>query len=1157
MLRNVAGSIFPVLLAAAAAHAQDSRARVQGIVSDTTGAVVAGATVVLSNDNTGVQAQQTTNQIGQYIFDFVLPGTYTVTIEMSGFRRFVNKNVLVQSRGDVTVNASLELGATSETINVEASPVAVQFNTSTMALTIDTKMANQLPIVNRNPFLLVALNPATVVRSSNEQSPFHHWAPNEFDVGGGTNRKNDIILDGAPSMTSQKSSYTPPMDAVQEVTLQQNAVDAEFGHSAGGIISLQMKSGTNEFHGTAYYLGRNPALNALADRITRGRNLTKQHVWGVTSGNPIVRNKVFNFFSYEGWRTIEPRSAQYTMPTELERRGDFSQSKNTQGALRTIYDPYTTQTQGNVVTRQPFAGNIIPASRIDPTSAIILQDVWQPNSPGSGATQQSNFLAGFANRFRYWNMSNRTDWNVSDRLKVFGRYNQFRTFTRWDDFTGGSRAQQPDGSKRHALSFSGDAVWTLDATTVFNIRGAYNSITDSFGVPEKTLQASDLDRFWPGNAWYSSYLNDLPDIYYPGITVRAVNPGTAGAAGNTQFGRTGYWYQEPKSWNVEAKLSKNIGQHYVKFGSEFRKEITAAARPRPMSFDFQPALTSNTYNNPNTALSGDAWASFLLGVIDQNSTISSIPIQRPNVSFLGLFVQDDWKITKDLTLNLGLRYEYFTPMIDPEDRLSRFLDLNDPIPEFQGAGAPTLPAQVMALRTAPPVYNGAWVFTDSNNRGSWNAPKTLFMPRIGMAWRLNDRTAIRAGFARYIVPATLTQGLDILGSVAYPGFDATSAALPHLQGVPQQRLSNPYPGGLVPVSGKSLGRYTNLGAANFIWYQQNFTPGVNDRINISLQRQLPWRILADLTYFMNFGRNHPYNYDRNQVDPRIGYANGNVINQAVPNPFFNRLPASKMPGQLRTQQNVAISQLLRMYPQYLGGVMENLNGGISTRYHSFQAQVQRPFVNGLNLVFGYNYNQERNQEFYDEQDTFTRTFTWQPGNNPTGTSAGPRHKLTGASIWDVPVGRGRKFMNSSNALVDGLLGGWNISALFLYASGPYLRFGPAIVTGDPGVDNPTNDRWFDTSKFRVLPPFTRRENPLQYDSVKGPRLLNLDMTLAKEFRLTERVRFELRGEAYNVTNRFTGANPDVNVTSANFGKVVAQRGGYFGRQIQYSGRFIW
>ncbi|MBI1787548.1 MAG: TonB-dependent receptor [Acidobacteria bacterium] len=1138
-----------VVILAGALSAQDTRARVQGLVSDATGAVIGGATVTLRNEKTGVQAQQPTNQVGKYLFDFVLPGDYTVTVEMTGFKQFVQRNVLVQARGDVTVDAALDIGSARESVTVEASPVSVQFNTTTMALTLDTKMANSLPVINRNPFLLIALNPAVVVNSTNEQSPYHHWAANQFDIGGNTDRKNDIILDGAPSMTTQKSSYTPPMDAVQEVNLQQNAVDAEFGHSAGGVISMQMKSGTNEYHGTAYYLGRNPSLNALADRTTRGKNLTRQHTWGVTEGNPIKRNKLFNFVAYEGWRTIEPKSVLYTMPTALEATGDFSKSLNTQGGLRTIFDPYTTQTNGSVVTRQPFAGNLIPGNRLDATSKKVLGDLWKPNAPGAGFTGFNNFLAGYANRFRYWNLMDRVDWNASDKLKVFGRYTQFRTFTKWDDFTGGAAGVPVDGSKRHALSYSGDAVYAMNSSTVLNFRFAYNAIIDSFGVPEATLKPADLEKFWAGNAWYKPYLADLPDIYYPGITVRAATNSSAAATGNTTIGKSGYWYQEPDSYNLEAKMSKNVGRHYMKAGGEYRKEKVNAARPRPMAFDFRPDLTANTYLNPNTALSGDAWASFLLGVLDSNSTISSIPIQRPRVDFFGLFFQDDLKLTSRLTLNIGMRYEFYTGMRDPEYRLSRYLDLANPIAEFQGANAPQLPAQATALRTAPPVFNGAWIFTGDGNPSSWNAPKGLLMPRIGLAWRVNNETALRLGWARYIVPATLTQGLDILGSVNYPGFDATSTTLAPLQGVPQQRVSDPFPGGLTPVTGKTFGRYTNLGGPT-TWYQQDFTPGVNDRFNVTLQRQLPGRVLADITFFMNLGRNQPYNWDVNQIDPRIGYQNGTQTTASVRNPFFNILPTNQFPGQLRTQQNIAVNQLLRPYPQYTS-LTEALRGGADNRYRSLQMQFQRPFVNGFNFVIGYNYNRSRNQEFYDEQDNFLQNLTWQPARQA-------RHRLTGASIYQLPFGKGRKFMTGAHPALEAVLGGWSTSTLFTYNSGSYLRFGGALVEGDPGVAEPASGRWFDTSKFKVLPAFTRRQNPLQYDDVKGPRYVNVDATLAKEFPvIKERVKFELRGEVYNLLNAFTGADPDLSVTSATFGRITAQRAGIFGRQIQFSGRFIW
>ncbi|HZT33367.1 MAG TPA: TonB-dependent receptor [Bryobacteraceae bacterium] len=1130
---------FGLFLAASLA-AQDTRGKVQGIVSDSSGAVVVGASVTLINNGTGVRNAQLTNSNGQYLFDFVIPGNYTVTVELTGFRSFVQKNVLVEARGDVTVNAALQVGNTQEQVTVESAPVAVEFNTSTMSATVDTKMANTLPLISRNPFLFVELDPAVVIHSTTQQEPFHHWAASQFDVGGNTNTKNDILLDGSPSMVTQKSSYTPPVDAVEQVNLQQNAVDAEFGHSAGGVVAMQMKSGTNDFHGTAYYLGRNPALNALADRVTRASNLTRQNTWGATLGNPIKKNKLFNFFAYEGITISSPLSVIDTLPTAAERTGDFSQALNTQGALRTIYDPWTTQVSGNTVTRQPFAGNVIPASRIDPTSQKIMGGLWQPNNPGAGPTQTNNFIAVYADPYRYWNIMDRVDYNISEKWKVFGRYNQFHTTEAAQDYTNGSPDTPVSGSFRDALSISADAVWTINPTTVFNIRGAYNSIDDSFGYAKGELKPADLAKLWPGNSWYQPYLANLPQIYFPGINVQQ--------GSGTALGTNTYWYQTPNSYNLESKIAKNIGRHYIKVGGEYRRDNTTAARPQFMNFIFNPSTTANTFNSPNTALNGDGWATFLLGALDSTSTVATIPLQMPRNNFIGAFVQDDFKLTSRLTLNLGLRYEYYSPMKDPTHRLSRYLDLTAPIPEFSGSNAPVLPPAAQALRTSAPSYNGSWIFTDSAHPGSWDSPKLLLEPRLGMAWRLNDQTALRAGWARYIIPATLTDGLNILGSVPYPGFDATSTAVGLLQGVPQETLSNPFPGGLVLPVGKSNGAYTNLGN-NATWFAQDFRPGVNDRINVSLQRQLPARILADVTFFTNLSRNLPYTQNLNLMDPRIAYQNGNAVNQSVPNPFYNLLPANQMPGQLRTQKNVSVSQLLTPYPQY-GALNEALIGGRGDHYRSLQISVRRPFTNGFNLMLGYNYNHEEDQEYYDNLAQFLHQFTWVP----TQTA---HQRLVGAAVYELPFGKGRRFMSSVNPWIDGVLGGWSLSGLFTYNSGIPLRLGPALVSGDPAISNPTRNRWFDTSKVQVLPPFTESVNPVQYSDLVGPRFVNLDMTLAKEFAIKERLKFELRFEGYNVLNAFTDATPILTITSPNFGKVIDEAPGTYGRQIQFSGRFIF
>ena len=339
-LRTLAG----MLCILGACLGQDYRARVQGLVTDATQASVAGTKVSLRNINTGVETTRQTDATGRYIFDFVEPGTYTITAEMPGFAKASKDNLLVQTRADVTADFTLNPGTVVESVDVAGTAVQLQFNSSTRDLTIDRKQLTDLPVKARNPFTLALLDPAVVNRYIGfDRNPYFMWSSSSIDVGGNTSRRNDLLLDGAPLQIGPKGSYAPPMDATQEFTVQQNSVDAEFGHSAGGILSLSMKSGTNQIHGTASYFGRNPMFNAVSNPLNRRPNQIRNHIYGGTIGGPIVKNKLFTFGTYEGWSTKEPLNAQRTMPTDLERNGNFSRSFNARGGLRTIYDPYTTQ----------------------------------------------------------------------------------------------------------------------------------------------------------------------------------------------------------------------------------------------------------------------------------------------------------------------------------------------------------------------------------------------------------------------------------------------------------------------------------------------------------------------------------------------------------------------------------------------------------------------------------------------------------------------------------------------------------------------------------------------------------------------------------------------------------------------------------------------
>jgi hypothetical protein len=1121
---------------------------VQGIVTDSSDAAVPGARVTLRNNGTGISATRDAGPTGQYLFDNVEPGTYTVSAEFEGFARQVQENVLVQTRADVTTNFSLKPGGTVETVTVEASAVTLQFNTTTRELTVDRKMLMELPVKARNPFTLALLDPAVVNRYFAERNPFFMWSSSTIDVGGNTSQKNDLLIDGAPVQVGPKGTYSPPMDATQEFSVQQNSVDAEFGHTAGGVLSVSTKSGTNEIHGTAYYFGRNPTFNAILNPTNRTPNFVRNHIWGGTVGAPIKKNKLFTFFTYEGWRTKEPRDAVRTMPTDLERIGDFSRSLNRNGGLRTIYDPTTTvlNVATNTASRQPFAGNIIPPSRIDPTARRIMQDFWGPNNPGDDASGSNNFKASYAWPMKNANFSSRTDYHITDNIKVFGRYSQFRTTLDQEDYTpNNSRAVPNDnGGIMNSRNIAGDMVWTVSERTVLNFRGSYAMLEDDYSAPLSAVGEAGLAEFWPNNPWYTPYIKDMPLIYYPNIIINGQT--------SSSYGKGGYWYQHPHHYAFSGKISQVRGSHYLKAGMEYRYHVGIGIFPNLMNFNFYPDQTASTYLSPNTALEGDAHASFLLGAVDGRSTARGFPFQTQRSPFFGTFIHDDWKIHRNVTLNLGLRHEYESAPYDDNDIYSRFLDLSAPNQAIQ-ANPPVIPADLLAL--SRPTWNGQWVFTDSENRKPFITQKNIFLPRVGVAIRVNDKTAVNVGWGRYAVPVIVGQGNTSANTLAAcqwcPGFNQTSNPLPFVEGRPQAYLSNPFPTSgpnanplQLPI-GKSLGPYTQVGNSANWAFNDGYKQQINDRINFTIMREIPGQFKVDATWFMNIGRNAPHSRNINMADPNLGYTYKAQLSQNIPNPFLNYLTPEVFPGDLRRPATVTRGSLLRPYPHY-GDLTVNNISDWRARYQALQLRVQRSYAAGASVLFAYNYNQERNEGYFDNIAEYTDNVFWLGSNNA-------RHRMTIAGTYELPVGKGKQFGTSLHPVVNGIIGGWQTSGIFTYRSGEFLRFPTAEVVSDNiTIDNPGPQRWFNTDAFRVQPAFTPRTNPWQYSDITGPIMWNIDGTVSKIFPIQERYKLEFRLEAYNLTNSLMWANPNMTPGNALFGRSTTQAQGNRGREIQYT-----
>ena len=979
--------------------AQEYRGRVQGSLTDETQLAVPGAQVTLRNDATGVSVMRVTGPEGRYLFDYVDPGTYTLTAELSGFATVVQRNVLVQARGDVTADVMMKIASLSETVTVETQPVAIQFNTSTKDLTLDQSFLESIPNITRNPTQLAYLSP--VVRNAgnkNEVSPYHHWAGNDMDIGGGTRRRNDVLLDGTPLEAGPKVAYTPPMDAIAEFNVSTNAVDAEFGHSAGGIISMSLKSGTNQYHGTGYYVGRNADWNAVTNRVTRQHSDNTYSQTGGTLGMPLRRNRIFLFTSVESSRVTEVLPRSLTMPTALEKQGDFSQSFNRDGTLRVIYDPWTSRFGPNgQIIRDPFPGNKIPANRFDPLGTKLMSSLWAPNGPGDDRTGLNNFQYNQEFDFEYLNFSTRLDWSHNDKWKTFARVSRFVTDQVQPDFTGGAdvfKMRPAQGSKRNGWNIAADTVYTMSASTALNVRAAYYQVEDKRDYPEMSLAPTDYANLW-SNSWYQPYMDGRPILYFPEIAMG--NYGTYGV-GST-------WWQIPEGYSLHARFNKYLQRHSIKSGSEVRIKRGEAARFRYFNFVVNANATANTTASPNLNQVGHPWASFLLGALDNNSSAQYVPMQKSDTEMYALYLQDDFRIHEKLTLNLGLRWEYEGGLFDPEYRLPREVDLTEPIPGLQAAIDPRIPANIKAMMAESAgqksyIYNGAYYFTDEENPRNAQVSGLQLMPRIGLAWSLNRKTAVRAGYGRFYTPQMLVNENSTMGQLDLGAFSPLTPIIPASQGVPQVTLSNPFPQGLTPAYGKRYGTYTGLGD-NVRWDEYQSRPSISDRFSFSVQREVWARTVFDASYLINFIGRDGYTKNINMMDPRLGFKYRDALQATVPNPFFNYGTVETFPGALRTRSTVAVAELLKPYPQYLNMTQEWTNGRKS-KYHTLELRAQRPFYNGLSTLVGYAYVRGSRQEFYDNVDEYDSVWTWTDVPDP-------RHRLNVSLVWEVPVGRDRKY----------------------------------------------------------------------------------------------------------------------------------------------------
>jgi len=1131
--------------------AQESRGSLNGVITDSTGAVVSGAAVKLLNTGTGVVFSATANDAGQYRFLFLNPGNYTLSVEVPGFHKFERTNIVLQVAQTAAVDVSLQVGAQTETVSVTGAPPLLDTDNADRGVVVNRISISELPLNNRTPIMLSSLSPGVVHSGSSQHLvPYANSGLGAWSINGSTPRNVEFLMDGAPNNMiyggSNSISYVPSAETVEEFKIQTGSYDAQYGRSGGGVISVVSKSGTNQLHGSAYEFMKRTFLNANTfSNNSQGTPRTGSTLdqYGFAVGAPVVipklyngRDKTFFFFGWErfGYTQQFPSESFASVPTLDQRRGDFSRTFDNANRLITIYDPLTGRLENNVWVRTPFTGNIIPGNRIDPSATKIAALYPDPNTTtaGSPAWQNNYFRANNTGRFDYNNYSLRLDHILTPKHRVYGRWSYFpeyeyRVINALPGLAGDLRA----GDK---ISNNGVIDWisSLTPSTVFNLRASFN----------RWLENKDPSRYPGGNqgwtnatqlGWPSALVNQLPDP----SRVPRFEPELYGPMG-TAPGQTNF--EPTNTLSIHPNVALVRGRHTIKAGLDFRvvryaRQVSAYAGARLV---FDRGFTRRDYLNQDT-LSGNAIASMMLGyasdgIIDNNVK----PLWQ--WMYFAPWVQDDIRVTRKLTLNFGLRWDVNTPPTERFDRMNRdfFADQVNPISS-------------RIDQTAFPGYkvNGGIGFAGQNglSRTPYESDFNTVQPRAGAAYRIDDKTVLRGGYGLYFLNPT-SVGRNFGFSITTP-FVATLDA----GRTPASRLSDPFPSGVVQPAGAAGGMGTLLGQSPHFASTQGRVPYVHS-FSFGVQRQLPGQIVVDAAYVgsrTNALRTlRPFNeislQSLAQGDPSKG-GDPNFLNQRIANPFFNLLPGTSLNAATIPRQ-----QLLRPYPQFNAFNVEDLGDG-QVWYNSFQLSAQKRYSHGLTLTSALTLSKNIEALTYlNGQDTAPAR---------TLASFDRSYRLVLAPIYELPFGPGRKFLGSKNWLNNYVAGGWQLVASVIFQSGEPMQMPTnTYLLRDPRLPDANYNRLFNTGyidvdgtvrnavpgeapAWQIRPPFTLRTTPLRHGNLRNRWATTADFTLAKTIPIYERFRLQIRAEAFNAMNTpVFSQQPNLTVTSPNFGKIFPDNG---------------
>jgi len=1133
------------LLAVTAVFGQEFRASISGVISDPSGSAAPRVRVAATNLATNVVHEAESNEAGLYVIGFLQPGTYTVAAEQTGFKKFVREGVVLGVSQRLALDIPLQVGQLTESVTVTGEVSLLQTETATRVSFVERNIIEKVPNNGRNPFLLTHVLPGVTKTGYWGSAELYAYGQvSGVSISGGRSGENETVIDGVTNTQPGRSViFIPALDTLAEVSVQTNVYDAQFARTGGGVNVFSSKTGTNRIHGAGYYhfkdprttasgWERNKAVGELLARdpraIVPAKTYVKNHTRGFEVDGPVYipkvfdgRNRMFFLISYENLYERNPQSIVRTLPTAAQLGGDFSGLREQTGRAVTIYDPLTTDAVSGL--RTAFAGNRVPAARMNQIASRVAAFYPAANTAGETPALLNNYFRQSPSRNQYEQWLGKLDYRINDRNSVFFRYGR----TPWDNFARivwGTNEAEPSGeapSNRNAYSYAADWTSTVSPALVFNLRGGLartrNLSGNIYGI------GFDPRRLGFADSLVSQFsFLQFPRFEFAGSAYSEL--GTAPASVNVR-----------DSWSLQPNITWVRGKHVMKIGTEFRLYNRNDIGPGYASgfYSFGKEWTRQDARRQD-AFSGNEFASFLLGYPGSGNVPLNI---NPAYSwrYYSAYIQDDWKITPRLTLNLGFRWDYEAPAAERFNRMLTGFAFDQPSP---------IAGQVRGLTLRGGL---AYAGTGGNERQAFNRDLNNYQPRVGVAYRFRDKLVFRGGY-----------GLVYLGQEAVGGSDGysrTTGVINSLDGglTPRLTITNAFPEGLLQPIGNSRGLATNLGLGAGFPYRGRGLPYAQ-QFSAGFQYELPWGVRADVSYVGNITRRLPISAQLNYLPVSELGKVPSYYSERVPNPMAGLLPDNAA----KTGATITRQDLLLPYPQYTSVVAQSVPIG-RQRYDAMQSSLVKRFSSGLSLLANFTISKTLERiNFLNDQDF-----------NPNDPDASRLEKrlvdydppipFGVIASYDLPVGRGRRFGTGWNRTVDLIFGGWNLSGNYNKRSGPPLDFPNAAPLAARSAKLSSKQRdelarsygqqrfdvsytpYFDVGLFpRVAgpAPFTLRDFPTRFPDVRGFGLSNLDFTIAKWFPVGERAKLEIRSDWLNAFNTLYFRRLDANgnnVTRPQFG----------------------